>query len=340
MDGTSFGTLTEGIFMVMAGNFNAYFSSVHGLIMESFGLFFRGIMTLYTIFIGYMYMTNKNEGEKLLKSYFLIAMFYLFVLETDAYAHGVYLPFIRFVENITSAFLGGENASSIFKTLDAVTVKFIQKSSALWPSGSWNPVDYIFAVVGYITLYAFFFTMVFAFLVIYVISYFSMCLFLLIGGIFILLGCIDKTRSMFFAWLKNLMQFAFTIIMASISLGVVSEGILESISTLGRLDINNFLTIDFFGFLGWCALGIVLFLKSADWAAGLTGTIAGSTAGIAGGMAKAGGLTAAGTAGAGALGAQGGLAGAGYLAGKLGMSRTQAAAGSALEMLKKMRGIK
>jgi hypothetical protein len=104
--------------------------------------------------------------------------------------------------------------------------------------------------------------------------------------------------------------------------------------------VNNFLTVEFFGFIGWCAITIVLFLKSADFAAGLTGTIAGSTAGIAAGMAKAGGLTAAGTAGAGALSAHGGLAGAGYLAGKVGMHRTAAGAENALQMLKRMRGIK
>jgi hypothetical protein len=118
--------------------------------------------------------------------------------------------------------------------------------------------------------------------------------------------------------------------------------------------VNNFLTVEFFGFIGWCAITIVLFLKSADFAAGLTGTIAGSTVALAGGMARAGGLTASaaglaatGAAGAGALSAhgallsaQGGVAGASHLAGRFGMSRTGAVAGNALELLKAMRGIK
>jgi hypothetical protein len=346
--------LTESIFMLLVNNYNAYFISIFDSLMDSFGVFFRGIMVLYTVFIGYMYMTNRDEGAKLLKSYLLVAMFYTFVMETDLYMYTVYEPFMSMVEDLSTFFLQGKVYSSVFATLDDLAIKFIVKSADLWPSGSWWPSDYIFAIVGYVALYGFFFTMIFAFLAIYVISFFSMCLFLLLGGIFILLGCIDKTRSMFFAWLKNLLQFAFTIIFASIILGITSDGVMNSIDDLGRLDVNNFLTVEFFGFIGWCAITIVLFLKSADFAAGLTGTIAGSTVALAGGMARAGGLTASaaglaatGAAGAGALSAhgallsaQGGVAGASHLAGRFGMSRTGAVAGNALELLKAMRGIK
>lgn len=333
-------SLTESIFMVLVSNYNTYFFNIFDNLMDSFGIFFRAMMVLYTVFTGYVWMTARDDSQAIVKSFFLVAMFYTLVMETDLYMDTVYMPFMGMVEDISTFFLQGKAYASVFVTLDQLVDGFIAKSAALWPSGSWWPSDYIFAIIGFVALYGFFFTMIFAFLAVYVISFFSMCLFLLLGGIFILLGTIDKTRSMFFAWLKNLLQFAFTIIFASIILGIASDGVMNSIDDLGRLDVNNLLTPDFFGFIGWCALTIVLFLKSSDFAAGLTGTIAGGTAGIAGGMARAGGLTAAGLAGGGALSAHGGLAGAGYLAGKAGMDRTAAFTENALERLKRMRGIK
>ncbi|MBI9095266.1 MAG: type IV secretion system protein [Sphaerochaeta sp.] len=333
-------SLTEGIFMILVNNYNTYFFHIYDDLMANFGIFFRTMMVLYTVLIGYMWMTNKENSRAFIKSWFLIAIFYTLVMESNAYMNTVYSPFIGLVEDISTYFLQGTSYTSVFASLDELAVKFIQTTGSLWPSGINWPWDYALAVIGFVALYVFFFVMVFAFLAVYAISYFSICLFLLLGGVFILLGTIEHTKSMFFAWLKNLLQHAFTIIFASIILGVTSDGVLNSINDLEQLDMNNIFSLKFVGFIGWCAINTVLFLKSADFAAGLTGTIAGSTAGLAGGMAKAGGLTAAGTAGAGALGAHGGLAGAGYLAGKAGMTRTQAMAGNALEMLKKKRGIK
>lgn len=169
-------------------------------------------------------------------------------------------------------------------------------------------------LVAVVVLYFVFFTMFFAFLTIYCISYFSMCLFFLVGGIFILFGTIKQTRGLFFAWLRNLFQHGVTIVFASISLGLSFQGVSAAIKRLGMLDAANIFTFDYFSLIAWCLITLALILKSPDFAAGLTSTMAGSTAGIAGAMSTAGGAGAAalaGASGAGAAGAARGAIGAG-----------------------------
>ena len=321
-------TLTQEIFNTISAYYDGYFFAIYEQLMQSFILFFRTMMIIYTIYLGYKVASGKeNYLPGIIKTYLTILILYTFTLETNVYNEFVVTPFMDTVEKLSVFFAGGES-TSIFASLDQTALDFIHTTAKVWPN-SLNPLDHLFAFFAQLLLYFFFFTMFFAFLVIYCISYFAMNVFFLLGGIFILLGAVKETRGLFFAWLRNLFQFGLTIIFASITLGLTFKGIVSSVAKLEHLDITNIFTFDYLSLIAWCAITIVLFLKCADFAAGVTSTMAGSTAGIAGAISGAGGIAAAGSVGATSLGggAVGGIATKfGAMAGVVppGMSATEA----------------
>lgn len=329
-------TLTQEIFNTISAYYDGYFHAIYEQLMQSFIVFFRSAMILYTAYIGMEVAYGKERYlPDIVKNYLIILVIYSFALETNVYNEFIATPFIDIVEKLSVFFAGGES-TSIFASLDQAALDFIDATTKAWPN-SLNPLDHLFAFVAQLFLYLCFFTMFFAFLVIYCISYFAMNVFFLLGGIFILLGAVKETRGLFFAWLRNLFQFALTIIFASITLGLTFNGIVSSVAKLEHLDITNIFTFDYLSLIAWCAITIALFLKCSDFAAGLTSTMAGSTAGIAGAISGAGGKAAAFGAGATSFGS--GAAGtsvkkAGFMAGLIppGMSATEA--------LKKKLGIK
>ena len=321
-------TLSQEIFNTIMAYYDGYLLALFNQLMSSFSTFFRAIMVLFTAYTGFkIAMGNSHNWLDILKPYLLVVLVYAMVLETDAYTTYIVNPFLDTVNNLSIFFAKGES-TMIFTALDQLALRFIDATTQVWPN-SLNPFDHLFAFVALLILYFAFFVMFFAFLVIYCISYFAMNIFFLVGGIFILFGCIDQTRGLFFAWLRNISQFALTILFASITLGLTFNGIVTSVEKIEYLDITNIFTFDYLSLIAWCAITIALFLKCSDFAAGLTSTMAGSTAGIAGAMSVAAGGMA--TASAGATGMAGGALGAGAtraasMTGMIprGMSATQA----------------
>lgn len=329
-------TLSQEIFNTILLYYNAYFEGLYGTLMASYANLFRVILCLYAIYKGYELWLNKDHPwYDLLKTFASVTILYVIVLETNIYSEYITKPFVTLVNDLSIFFARGES-SQIFTALDKQALKFIDATQQVWPS-SWNPMDHIFAFFAQLVLYFAFFSMFFAFLVIYCISYFSMNIFFLFGGIFILFGTIKETRSLFFAWLRNLCQFALTIIIASITLGLSFNGIVKSIDKLENLDISNIFTFDYLSLIAWCAITIALFLKSADFAAGLTMTLAGSTAGIAGAISAGGGMAAAGAASSTLLGGKASYGAAKWLDQKTG-GHVGGAIGNAYERLKAIRG--
>jgi len=305
-------TLSQEIFNTIVSYYDGYLTAQYDTLMSSFKIFFRSVLIIWLIYCGYKLASNKEESWfDIIKTFLLVLVVYTFVLETDAYRAWIVNPFIGWVNDLCIFFARGES-SKLFSALDKQALFFMDHVGKLWPSG-WNPLDYFIAAVAILVMYFMFFVMFFAFLVIYTISYFSLCIFFLVGGIFILFGCIKATRGLFFAWLRHVFQFALTIIFASITLGLSFNGIKQSIAKIPHLDVSNIFTFDYLSLLAWCAITIALFLKSPDFAAGLTSTMAGSTAGIAGAMSTAAGAGAAGVAGGTASGAAGAVGAGAWL---------------------------
>ena len=326
-------SLSQGIFNLLLAKYDIYFVEIFDTLMSSFRPLFVSILSLWTVFKGYELATNKGEQPvfEILKTYLITVVLYFFVLETQAYREWIVGPFLLELNNLC-AFFTGLHSAQLFEALDKQAMLFLDSTTNIF-SWSLNPADYVFQFVAFLVLNFVFFAMFFAFLAIYCISYFSMNIFFLVGGIFLLFGAIKKTRGLFYAWLRNLCQFALTIIFASITLGLCFEGITNAVKKLADLDTANFWTLDFFSLIGWCLITIALFLKSSDFAAGLTTTMAGSTYQMAAAMSSAGGKTAAVSAGMSALGLKGGGAAAGWLD-----QKTGGHVGNAYERLKQRFG--
>ncbi|WP_316901208.1 type IV secretion system protein [Pseudodesulfovibrio indicus] len=334
-------TLSQEIFNTIMTYYDGYLLAQFDQLMSSFSIFFRSLMILFTAYTGFKIVMGKShDWMDILKPYLLVSVAYFMVLETDAYTTYIVNPILDTVNNLSIFFARGDS-TLIFSALDQLALRFIDATTQVWPN-SLNPFDHLFAFVALLILYFAFFVMFFAFLVIYSISYFAMNIFFLVGGVFILFGCIEQTRGLFFAWLRNISQFALTILFASITLGLTLNGIVTSVEKIEYLDITNIFTFDYLSLIAWCAITIALFLKCSDFAAGLTSTMAGSTAGIAGAMSAAGGAAAAGI-GAGSAGAAGGAMGAGawlYSNRKDLGGGARSLGGSATQRLKDRLGIK
>lgn len=330
-------TLSQEIFNLLQARYDLYFVQIYGALMDSFKYSFRLLVAVYLILTGYKMAMNKGEESYLdiAKTCLISCTVYYCVLESDIYSEWVVEPIMGVVTDL-AAFFTQQSSARLFEALDNQAMDFLAATSSIF-SWSWNPADYIFQFVAFLILNFVFFAMFFSFLVIYCISYFSMCIFFLVGGVFILFGTIPKTRGLFFAWLRNLSQFGLTIIFSSIALGLCFKGITESVARVQHLDTTHFWTLDFFSLIGWCLITIALFLKSPDFAAGLTSTMAGSTAGIAGAMSAGAGATAAGTLAGGKMAGAGALGAAKWGADKSGLTGYT---GSATQALKAKLGIK
>ena len=325
--------LSQEIFNLLQSRYDIYFFDTYQHLMASFKGLFRAILILWTVLKGYECAVNKGEStlREILQTYISVVVVYFFVLETNAYSEFVVQPFLELVNDLC-AFFTGHQSAELLQALDNQAVQFLEATTGIF-NWSLNPLDYLFQFIAFLILNFTFFAMFFAFLAIYCISYFSMNIFFLVGGIFILFATIKKTRGLFFAWLRNLCQFALTIVFASITLGLCFKGISESVVKAQNLDTTHFWSFDFFSLIGWCLITIALFLKSSDFAAGLTTTMAGSTYQMAAAMSSAGGKTAALSAGTAVLSGKGGAAAAGWID-----QKTGGHAGNAYERLKQRFG--
>ena len=113
-----------------------YIESIYSDLMRSFGVFFRAIFILYTVYIGYSWFNAKSQVSvyDLLISYLIVAGVYSCVLELSWFYDVVIETAIDLTLDTSSFFISatnklpfGESASNIhelFKYLDATILDF------------------------------------------------------------------------------------------------------------------------------------------------------------------------------------------------------------------------
>ena len=287
------------IFMSVLTQLGSYYDSIIGTLMGSFGGFARAIVYLYFVLmaIGFVKASFGEHTKELAFSALLLVFLHTFVMETSAFKEWIMSPFLNLVFNLSSFFLrsgpGNDSVGQLFSRLDATFVLMKNTLDQLWPNSSFlmDAPNYIKATfaLGLMTLT--FGAAYIAYLMLLIVSVFGMYVLFIVGGICIFFGAFKKTRFITWAWCRALANYGLLMIFASIVMGICINGLESSMTQLAA---NSDPSLGYFtreiGYVvAWSLLTVGLLLKSADFAAALSGGMAGSTSMVTGGLAMAGG---------------------------------------------------
>jgi type IV secretory pathway VirB6-like protein len=356
-------TPSAAVYITLTNSLSRFFLEFYGALMDSFSSFFHAVFILYFIYVGYRYAINRTEGRdvwEVFQSCILVSIAFVAVFHTNLYYEYVVRPIFSLLTDMLGFVLGiiekvkillpkpeGDaqffkditSMTQLFTGLDLMFMDFIKTCGELMPSG-WGYLNpgwllNLLAILILIFAYA---AMYLCFTFMFMMSYFMMWLLFYVGGIAIMLGCFKGTRGIFYGWLKMLFNYALVSIFTAMVVAICYSGISRSVFAMSRYDTTTVsFTADFLGLLVWCFICLAMTLKTPDLAAGLTSTVAGGTAGIAGAISGAGGMAAAGSVGATSFG--GGAIGG--IATKIGSMAGVVPPGmSATETLKQKLGIK
>lgn len=329
-------TVSASIYNSLTISLSRFYLEMYQSMMDSFGIFFHSAFVLYFVFAGFQYLYGEKDGKDakdIFITCLLVSSVYVLVLQSAGYFNYVIRPtFDLFTDLLTFLFGIVEKVSSqnptatgqaaylqeintmtdLFTGLDMMALEFIKSCKGLLPS-SWallNPAWAVINLLAILLLIGAYLAMYCAFIFMFLLNYFMMWLLFYTGGIVLLLACFKQTRSIFWAWLKMMCNFALTAIFTAMVVAICYSGISQAVFKMSTYTTSTIdFTGDFLGLFIWCILCFAITLKSPDIAAGLTSTVAGSTSGIAGMASMAGGQAMAGShavgmaAGKGTLGA-------------------------------------
>lgn len=280
-----------------------YVASIYGALMESFGMFFRAFVVLYIVWTGYKFYKAESRATvyDLVISCAIASAIYSAVFEWNWYYNTVIETVVELTLDISSFLIsaaphaigsdGYGSVHEVFKSLDQTVVDFFSAIQALSPKGNFliNAWRYFSFILAMLPLFTVFLAMYAAFFVIYGIAFFSMFIFFVMGGICMLFAAFKETRHVFYTWCRGLLNYMLIAISAALVMGICGKGISEAVSafTLQSQTISVIVSDSYLKILIWCAFCLAMILKTPDFAAHMTGSMAGSTTGIAGGLTAA-----------------------------------------------------
>nr|WP_287412658.1 type IV secretion system protein [Pseudodesulfovibrio sp.] len=332
-----------------------YVSAIYGELMESFGMFFRAFVTLYIVCTGYKFYKaeSKMSVYDLLISCIIASSLYAVIFEWTWYYDFVIETAVNLTLDASSFFIssaptsGGSegfgNVHEVFRSLDQTVIDFFRAIEDLSPKGNFltNAWRYFCFILAMIPLFTIFMAMYASFFVIFGIAFFSMFIFFIMGGPCFLFVAFKETRHIFITWCRGLLNYMLLAALAAIVMGICGKGISEAVLafTMQSETVSIIVSDSYLKILIWCAFCLAMILKSPDFAAHMTGTIAGSTSGIAGAL-SAGTSALAGGLFVGSKMAGGAAGGAAWKGAKWGADKMGEGGMNALERLKRDRNAK
>lgn len=150
------------------------------------------------------------------------------------------------------------------------------------------------------------------------IAIFSLLMMLMVGGIPLWLASFKESRFVFWAWLRQTLNYALWVFFLGAVSGIGNKFLSKAAYALEAWDLENdgVFTEEVGGTMLLCSLSIYMLLKATDWAAALTGGsstntgVVGAMGGVAGGAIGSGINALGGPAGSAAKWAAGAAGGA------------------------------
>ena len=289
-------TLTTGILL----QFKSYLIFAYPLITDAFRGLMRAFVGCYIAWSAYKMLRGgiyafSGEGKQLLSTSLYLSVA-LSVIDSDYYLNEIAFWFSDFTLNIASYITTGgkgANLSSLLHAIDEAANITITAIKMKMPTGNvlTNAAIYLEAAICLGPLAFAFIAMYVGFIALLLIGFGSIYIYGTIGGICIFLAPFPATRQYFKAWVRGMVQNSLLVIFSAIIMSCCIEGLKASVQAWAATGINptEFFTSEFFICLCWPILTLALLLKAPDFASSISGGIAGSTAGIAGGISLAGG---------------------------------------------------
>lgn len=301
---------------------NSFTVSVYDALVASWPA--MTITTLYIVVVGYMIiMGNAGKHAKDLG----VSIFLLILLQAvvqSGYSDWIATPIITASNGLgrIAVDASGVRGGDIFQALDDGIGQILTTTSRIEPAGNiitsgWMHVKIFVAsfllMIGFGLMYV-------AFLALYLVALFSLHMMLMVGGIFLWLAAFQATRQYTLAWFKAMLNYIVWMFFMSAVMGFFMNVVTGYLEDLAHWDTAvegpfppSLGKIIFLGILVYNLL-----MKTADWAATLTGGTATSPgivttgAGAVGGAIKGlAGSQAVQKAGGWAAGKAGGMALAG-----------------------------
>lgn len=282
------------------GQLGIYFTAIFGALMESFGSFARAFVLLYFLVMGIAFFraTFKEHTMEVFWSILLLITLHAFIMETAVYAHWVVDPIKRTTVNAATFFVnagtgGGGGIEGLFQKLDKAFIKMNDTIDYIFPTGNIliNAGDYIKATMALGAMTLAFGAVYVAYVILLCMGFFSMYVLFVVGGVCIFFAAFKRTRHVTWSWCRALANYALLVIFASMVMGICVNGITLAMDSLAKhADPSlGYFTREIGYVICWSLLSLGMLLKSADYAAALSGGMAGSTTMITGGLAMTGG---------------------------------------------------
>lgn len=276
-----------------------YLAAVFGGLMGSFGLFIRAFVVLYLLImsVGYFRASFAEHTKEVGWSIVLVITLQAFVMETTVYHHWIVNPIKATAINMAGFFVnvgrGGGGLEGIFQKLDEAFIKMNDTIEYIYPHKNFlmNAKEYFLATMALGSMALAFGAVYVAYMILVCMSFFSMYVLFVVGGICIFFGAFKQTRTVTWSWCRAIANYALLLVFASIVMGICINGITHAMDQLAQHSDPSlgYFTREVGYVICWSLLSLGLLLKSADYAAALSGGMAGSTAMITGGLAITGG---------------------------------------------------
>lgn len=293
--------------LALSSDFVAFTGNFISNLSGAMGHFVTACVTLYVVLLGWRVLTGKvKSGEEMLDSIIALVVVVVvssFALDSALFTGWFFSPFIKTVGAFSSFAVDSSGADSVgtadvFRRIDGCMSTIIQAITAKTPPSFFtDPGIYIQLLISEFLMLSIIFMFAAAFSIIYVMSFGGICLLMALGPIPFYLAAFRATRGLFWGWVRSVFTLGLTIVFASLIVSMMVGSVEAAITDWASTTVENdgVWNQEILRALLWCVMGVALILKSADFAASVTGGQAGSTAGIAGMLSGAVG------AGAGAL---------------------------------------
>ena len=286
------------VFVELIDMIRTYTFDTYVVFTESARPFLIAFTTLYIMLMGLAITYGKVKAKDFAMSMLALMLAAGIAFNPDTYTSYITDLLSDTTINTASYFASKGKSSGIYGVFEQVNTTFdmiTSYSEKMEPTGNFitNSWLYIKAGTAIGLLGLFYLATIICFVGLFVMAWFSMHVLFVVGGVIVFLSGFDKTRFIFYAWLRSIFNHALIIVFASISISISLWLLEKSLTALEQTDITQgVFTPQYFAALIMSVLSVFLLLKCPDLASGLTGGFAGRTSTLAAFMSGAGSMGA------------------------------------------------
>lgn len=255
---------------------------------------FRGtaiiIMALYVYFVALNMMRGNVESLRdSVTTIVLVIITTTIAFSPSLYAEWIVGPLVGTINSVQDFLVtkvSGSAGGNVFKSLSAGMDKVMSVATIMEATVPfYSLIKQLTVLIAQVLLAASFIAVIVTFMLINIMSWATIYLIAVFGGILTYMAAFKATRHLFWAWVKAICTAGMTLIFAALIMSICLQILTIQVDILAAQDFNQshpLFNKATFMCIATCVLTWCLLLRAPDLAAQLTGGSAGNTAGIAG----------------------------------------------------------